>query len=226
MKKNITISSNESSEKSVDQFISNDELIKENDKNNQLVIYPFNKIKPTSIITAKKELYFLYFSENDYEFFLQEKQDYFSSFSFEEEETKMEKLKEDIFLLFQKLFKAVNLEERIKISYSKKMKNIKPNYSFALEMNDDFKNKPFIKSQINDYLFIKKDILKCLDFSKEKIISYDPFYSLKMNSIKNTEKKKLFPKFAVSLFKQNIELEDDDDEELIIIYKRIIKPFN
>ena len=222
MKKIITISSNESSEKSIDQFISNEELIKEknNNDNNKLDIYPFIKIKPTPIITSKKELYFLYFSENDYEFFLQEKQDYFTSFSFEEEETKMEKLKEDIFLHFQKLYKNVNLEERIRISYSIKMKNIKPNYSFAIEMNDDFKNKPFIKSQINDYLFIKKDILKCLDFSKEKIISYDPFYSLKFNSIKNTEKKKLFPKFAVSLYKQNKELEDDDDDEELLKYRK------
>ena len=44
------------------------------------------------------------------------------------------------------------------------MKNIKPNYSFAIEMNDDFKNKPFVKSQINSYIVIKKDILKNLDF--------------------------------------------------------------
>ena len=44
-------------------------------------------------------------------------------------------------------------------------------------MNDDFKNKPFVKSQINSYIVIKKDILKNLDYSKEKIISYDHFYS-------------------------------------------------
>ena len=210
----INISSNENSEKSVEKFISDEELINEKKTDNKLNIYPFDKIKSTPIITAKKELYFLYFSENDYQFFIQEKGDFSHSFSLglEEEETKMIKLKEDIFLHFQKLFNDVNLEERIRISYSDKMKDIKPNYSFAIEMNDDFKNKPFIKSQINDYIFIKKDILKNLDLSKEKIISYDPFYSLKSNSKKNPENKKLFPKFAVSLIKKANELEDEDDD--------------
>ena len=219
----INISSNENSEKSVEKFISDEELINEKKTDNKLNIYPFDKIKSTPIITAKKELYFLYFSENDYQFFIQEKGDFSHSFSLglEEEETKMIKLKEDIFLHFQKLFNDVNLEERIRISYSDKMKDIKPNYSFAIEMNDDFKNKPFIKSQINDYIFIKKDILKNLDLSKEKIISYDPFYSLKSNSKKNPENKKLFPKFAVSLIKKANELEDeDDDDDELINYRK------
>lgn len=218
MKNIISISSDENSEKNVHEFIIDNELIRKD--NNKIKNYPFDKIKYTPILTFKKELYFLYFSENDYEFFIQEKQDPFNTYTLEEEETKMIKLKEDIFIHFQNLFKNVDLEERVRISYSEKMQKIKPNYSFAIEMNDDFKNKPFIKSQINDYLFIKKDILKNLDLSKEKMISYDPFYSLKSNSIKNIEKKNLFPKYAVSLIKQN-ELEDDDDEdEELIKYRK------
>ena len=178
-------------------------------------LYPFHKIKSVPIITSmNKELCFLYFPEEDYEFFIQEKND-FDTFSIEEEESKMLKLKEDIFIYFKKLFKEINLEERIRISYSQKMKNIMPNYSFAIEMNDDFKNKKYVKSQIKDYMFIKKDILKNLDLSNEKIISYDPFYSLKFSSVKNTVKKKLYPKFAMSLIKKNLELDDDEDEELI-----------
>ena len=198
-----------------ESILSDDEDIKENIYEKIETIYPFEKIKSIPIITTmNKELCFLYFSENDYEFFIQEKQDFFYTYS-EEEETKMIQLKNDILTHFKRLYKDVNLEERVKISYSDKMKNIKPNYSFAIEMNDDFKNKPFIKSQINDYIFIKKDILKNLDLSKENIISYDPFYLLKSNSIKNTSKKKLYPKFAMSLIKKQVELEDDDDEDLI-----------
>ena len=202
-------------------LLSDDENIKENFFENNKIIYPFEKIRSIPIITTtNKELCFLYFSETDYEFFLQEKQDFFYTYS-EEEDTKMTQLKHDIFTHFKKLYKDINLEERIKISYSDKMKNIQPNYSFAIEMNDKLKNKPFIKSQINDYLFIKKDILKNLDLSKENIISYDPFYSLRSNSVKNTsKKKKLFPKFAISLIKKKVDLDDDDDDEELINYRK------
>ena len=200
----------EKSEEKLESFLSNDELI----EGKKLDEYPFPKIRAVPIITgANKELCFLYFSENDYEFFIQEKLVYSFPYSFEEEFSKIEKIKNDIFLHFQRLYKNIPLEERIRISYSEKMMSIKPNYSFAIEMNDDFKNKSFVKSQINDYVFIKKDILKNLDISKEKIISYDPFYSLKNNSKKNIEKKKLFPKYALSLIKKNIESDDDDEDE-------------
>ena len=211
----ISISDKDSEKNEEGSFFEN-ELINPKFDENIEEIYPFNKIVSIPlIVTTNKELCFLYFSENDYEFFLQEKKDFNCSYSYEEEETKMTKFKNDIFLHFQKLYKDINLEDRIKVSYSEKMKNIKPNYSFAIEMNDDFKNKPFVKSQINSYIVIKKDILKNLDFSKEKIISYDPFYSLKSNSIKSTSKKQLFPKYAVSLIKKNAELEDDEEEEIV-----------
>ena len=185
------------------------------------IVYPFEKIKSIPIITtSNKELCFLYFSENDYQFFSKEKNDFLYTYSYDESESKNIQLKHDILSHFQKLFNYMNLEKRIIISYSDKMINIKPNYSLAIEMNEDFKNRPFIKSQIRDYLFIKKDILKNLDFSKEKIISYDPFYSLRFNSIKNSEKKKLYPKFAVSLLKNNTELDEDDDDEEILNYRK------
>ena len=177
--------------------------------------YPFEKIKALPIITtANKELFFLYFSENNYQYFDRHKFEFFYSFTIEKG-NRMEKLKTDILLHFIRYFKIINLEERVKISYSEKMKNIIPNYSLAIEMSDDFKNKPFIKSQINDYVFIKKDILKNLDYTKEKIISYDPFYALKSNSMMNKERKKLYPKFGISLLKKNMEIEDDEDEDLV-----------
>jgi hypothetical protein len=179
--------------------------------------YPFEKIRTIPIITTtNKELFFLYFSENDYKYFENKGDEFFYSYSNTlKNEVRMGALKNDILFCFLQLFNCINLEERVKISYSEKMQNIKPNYSFAIEMSDDFKNKTFIKSQINDYVFIKKDILKNLDYSKEKIISYDPFYSLKSNSIKNKERKKLYPKFGISLIKKNTQIDDDEDEDLI-----------
>ena len=223
MKEINNASSSDNSENIKENYLSDENVIKENYNDNiDDIVYPFDKIKSIPIITTtNKELCFLYFSENDYKFFTQEKQDFYYYYSYEEKEVKNKQLKNDIFQIFQKLFKNINLEKRIIFSYSRKMCNIKPNYSLAIEMSDDFKNKPFIKSQINDYLFIKKDILKNLDYTKEKMISYDPFSSLKFNSIKSTEKKKLYPKFAVSLIKNTFELEDDeDDDEELIKYRK------
>ena len=206
-----------------DNFVENDAYriksisfggeIKDNLNN---INYPFEKIKSIPIFTkASKELIFLYFPDFNYNHFSKENTEIFYSYTNETQKQKMLKLKSDILIDFLNLFNNIKLEERVKISYSDKMKNIKPNYSFAIEMNDDFKNKSFIKSQVNDYIFIKKDILKRLDYSKEKIISYDPFYSLKSNIIKNKERKTLYPKFAMSLMLKNNEIEDDEDEELL-----------
>ena len=184
--------------------------------------YPFKHIRSIPIITtANKELLFLYFSENNYEYFDKNRGIFCYYYSHTiKQGNRMDKFKNDILLCFIKLFNDINLEERVKISYSEKMKNIKPNYSFAIEMSDDFKNRTFIKSQINDYIFIKKDILKNLDYSKEKIISYDPFYALKSNSKMNKERKKLYPKFGISLIKKNKEIEDDEDEDEDLIQSR------
>ena len=176
-------------------------------------IYPFKEINSIPIlIGSSKELCFLYFSKDAYNEFVGERQEYFNH-SFDENDPLLINLKRDIALHFTKLYNQYCLEERLKISYEK-MGSIKPNYSFALEMSERFKKKPFVKKQINDYVFIKNDILKNLDLDKEEIISKDPFQDFGIDSLENTNKK-LFPKYAKSILDKKESDSDDDDEDLI-----------
>ena len=175
-------------------------------------IYPFEDISFFPIISKEnKELFFLYFSEVDLNFFIKERREYFK-YPFDKNDQLFSSLENDIFVHFKTLYKNVSLEERLRISCSEKMNNIKPNYSFALEMNEQLKNRPFVQSQINDYVFIKKDIMKNLDLDKENIFSETPFPILRLNNVKNT-KKKLYPKYAKSIHDK--EQDSSDDEDLI-----------
>ena len=79
--------------------------------------YPFEKIRSIPIITtANKELFFLYFSENDYKYFENKGNEFFFrySISLSNNEVRMKKLKTDILLSFLQLFNCINLEERVK----------------------------------------------------------------------------------------------------------------
>ena len=203
-------------------FDSSDSKSEENNSDNDIQeniditdkpeIYPFEDISFFPIISKEnKELFFLYFSEVDLNFFINERKEYFK-YPFDKNDQLFLSLENDIFVHFKTLYKNVSLEERVRISYSEKMKDIKPNYSFALEMNEQLKNRSFIKSQINDYVFIKKDIMKNLDLDKVKIFSETPFPIFRMNSNK-TKNKKLFPKYAKSI--HNKEQDSSDDEDLI-----------
>ena len=174
--------------------------------------YPFKEINSIPIlIGTSKELCFLYFSREAYNHLVDERQEYFNH-AFDEDDPLLLELERDIAINFFKLYCQYSLEERLKISYEE-MDSIKPNYSFALEMSEQFKKKPFVKKQINDYVFIKNDILKNLDLDKEKIISKDPFQDFGVDSLENTNKK-LFPKYAMSILDKK-ESDSDDDEDLI-----------
>ena len=163
-------------------------------------IYPFEDISFFPIISKEnKELFFLYFSEVDLNFFIKERREYFK-YPFDKNDQLFSSLENDIFVHFKTLYKNVSLEERLRISCSEKMNNIKPNYSFALEMNEQLKNRPFVQSQINDYVFIKKDIMKNLDLDKENIFSETPFPILRLNNVKK-KKKKLYPKDTFKSYK-------------------------
>ena len=178
----------------------------------KIIVYPFKKITYMPMITkSNKELCFLYFSENDNEIFTQNDKGRLSH-SFDEEERILSNLKEDIFHSFNRLYKNFRLEERLKISYSEEMKDIRPNYSFALEMDEKLKNRDFVKSQINDLIFIKKDILKNLDLDKEKLLTEDPFHNLRRDSLKNSNKK-LFPKYAMSIVENGNDKDSSEDED-------------
>ena len=84
------------------------------------------------------------------------------------------------------------------------MKDIKPNFTIAIEMDEKFKNNEVVKEQSSKYVMIKKDILKHLDINKAGIISYDPFSKIKIRENNKLGKEPL-PKWAVSLKKQYID---------------------
>ena len=178
-------------------------------------IYPFEDISFFPIISKEnKELFFLYFSEVDLNFFINERKEYFT-YPFDKNDQLFLCLENDIFVHFKTLYKNVSLEERLRISCSEKMRDIKPNYSFALEMNEQLKNSSFIKSQINDYVFIKKDIMKNLDLDKQNIFSETPFPIFRFDSKKNANKK-MIPKYAKSIHDKE---QDSSDEEDLIEYR-------
>ena len=210
-KKLVFDSSNSMSEKSSSKFDSNKD-IPEPTLNiaQKQEIYPFEDISFFPIISKEnKELFFLHFSEVDLNFFINERREYFK-YPFDKNDKLFESLSKDIFIHFKTLYKNVSLEERLRISCSEKMSNIKPNYSFALEMNEQLKNRQFVQSQINDYVFIKKDIMKNLGLDKKDFFSDTPFPIFRLNSVQNTNKK-LFPKYAKSIHDKEQDSSDDED---------------
>ena len=210
-KKLVFDSSNSMSEKSSSKFDSNKDISEPilNIAQKQ-EIYPFEDISFFPIISKEnKELFFLHFSEVDLNFFINERREYFK-YPFDKNDKLFESLSKDIFIHFKTLYKNVSLEERLRISCSEKMSNIKPNYSFALEMNEQLKNRHFVQSQINDYVFIKKDIMKNLGLDKKDFFSDTPFPIFRLNSVQNTNKK-LFPKYAKSIHDKEQDSSDDED---------------
>ena len=210
-KKLVFDSSDSMSEKSSSKFDSNKDIPEPilNIAQKQ-EIYPFEDISFFPIISKEnKELFFLYFSEVDLNFFINERREYFK-YPFDKNDKLFESLSKDIFIHFKTLYKNVSLEERLRISCSEKMSNIKPNYSFALEMNEQLKNRQFVQSQINDYVFIKKDIMKNLGLDKKDFFSDTPFPIFRLNSVQNTNKK-LFPKYAKSIHDKEQDSSDDED---------------
>ena len=210
-KKLVFDSSDSKSEKSSSKFDSNKDIPEPilNIAQKQ-EIYPFEDISFFPIISKEnKELFFLHFSEVDLNFFINERREYFK-YPFDKNDKLFESLSKDIFIHFKTLYKNVSLEERLRISCSEKMSNIKPNYSFALEMNEQLKNRQFVQSQINDYVFIKKDIMKNLGLDKKDFFSDTPFPIFRLNSVQNTNKK-LFPKYAKSIHDKEQDSSDDED---------------
>ena len=186
--------------------------------NSQNINYPLDDLKPIPIImSSQKELVYLYLTEFERDFLLK-KLDTNNYYAIREEEIK-NPLKIFIPLYYEKLFKSKGcLEKRLAKSLSEKMKDVKPNFSIAIEMDEKFKNIDIVKEQSAKYLIVKNDILKHLDMEKEGILTFDPFSKIKINDNKNKNKKDPIPKWAVSLKKQYCEgnlsdEENDVDEE-------------
>ena len=170
--------------------------------NSQNINYPLDNLKPIPIITSsQKELVYLYLTEDERDFLLK-KLDTNNYYAIREEVIK-NPLKIFIPLYYEKLFKSKgSLEKRLSKSLSEKMKDVKPNYSIAIEMDGKFKNTEIVKEQSAKYLIVKNDILKHLDIEKEGIITFDPFSKIKRENDKNSNQRDPLPKWAVSLKKQ------------------------
>ena len=182
--------------------------------NSENINYPLDDLRPIPVITSsQKELIHIFMTEGERDFLLKK---LFNKkyFAIREEQIK-DHLKMFIPLYYEKLFKGKGcLQNRLAISLSKKMKNVKPNFSIAFEMDEKFKNNEIVKEQSSKYLLVKKDILKHLDINKEGIINYDPFSKIKFKQGDPTKKEPL-PKWAVSLKQQfeNRDASDDDDDD-------------
>ena len=188
--------------------------------NSENIKYPLDNLKPIPIIlSSQKELIYLYLTEDERDFLLK-KLDTNNYYAIREEEIK-NPLKIFIPLYYEKLFKNKgNLEKRLKKSLSEKMKDIKPNFSIAIEMDEKFKNTEIVKEQQAKYLLVKKDILKNLDIEKEGIITFDPFSKIKIKEENKNNNKEPLPKWAVSLKMQfdeasmsSYDENDDYDDE-------------
>jgi len=166
--------------------------------------YPLDDLRPIPIITSsQKELIHIFMTEGELDFLLKK---LFNKryYAIREEQIKSH-LRMFIPLYYEKLFKGKGcLQNRLAISLSKKMQNVKPNFSIAFEMDEKFKNNEMVK----------KDILKHLDINKEGIINFDPFSKIKFKQGDPTKKEPL-PKWAVSLKQQfeNRDTSDDDDDD-------------
>ena len=191
---------------------------KESALNDDKINYPIGNFKPIPIIlSAQKELIYIYMSEAESEYFLN-RINRPNAFAIKEKEIK-DGLKDYLPLYFRKLFLNTNLEKRMEISMSPKMKHIKPIYTIAIEMDEKLKNSEIVKMQSTKYLLVKKDIFKHIDINQKGLAKFDPFSKIKIkekNDTKNNNRDPL-PKWAFSLNKNmnddDSDSEDDNDNE-------------
>ena len=187
---------------------------KESALNTDKVNYPIGNFKPIPIIlSAQKELIYIYMSEAEGEYFLN-KINRPNAFAIKEKEIK-DNLKDYLPLYFRKLFLTSNLEKRMNISMSPSMKHIKPIYTIAIEMDEKLKNTDIVKMQSTKYLLVKKDIFKHIDANQKGLTKFDPFSKIKIkekNDTNNINKDPL-PKWAYSLNKNRNEDDSDSDED-------------
>ena len=173
--------------------------------------YPIENLKPIPIIfSQKKELIYIYLSEEKKDYFLKFLNNADANYGTDIIWPLLTFLPEYYFHMFKN-----RLEQRLEISMSEKMKHIKPIYTIAIEMDEKFKNCKTVKEQSSKYLFIKKDIEKHIDPNQTALIKFDPFFRIKIKENDEQKDKEPVPKFAVSLKRKLEEMSDDelsDDE--------------
>ena len=183
-------------------------LHKELEITKEKISYPLENLRPLSILEkTHKELIFLYITEGELEFLLMHNKSKKNVYAIPEEKI-IGTLQYHLKIYYQNIFKSKgNLEERLLISMSEKMKSIKPNYTIAIEMDDKLKNSDIVKKQIVNFLDIK-------NFTDQKeIIKIDPFSKIKSKENNEHEDRELLPKWAVSLKNKIDEMSDDETSE-------------
>ena len=168
--------------------------------------FPIENFKPIPILSQKKELIYIYLQEEEHDLFLKRiNKD--KDFLIKEEEIK-NNLKIYLPGYYRKIFlNGGNLEERLRISMTQKMKHIKPNYTIALEMDDKLKNCDTVKLQGT-----KKYLFQHIDIRQKGLTSFDPFSKIKIK-YDNSDYKELLPKWAWSLKKETSNDNDDNDSD-------------
>lgn len=168
--------------------------------------FPIENFKPIPILSQQKELIYIYLQEEEHDLFLKSiNKD--KDFLIKEEEIK-NNLKIYLPKYYKKLFlNGGKLEERLKISMTQKMKNIKPNYTIALEMDDKLKNCDTVKLQGT-----KKYLFQHIDIRQKGLTTFDPFSKIKIK-YDNSDYKELLPKWAWSLKKETSNDNDDNDSD-------------
>ena len=186
---------------------------KESALNSDMIHYPIGNFKPIPIILSEqKELIYIYMSEPESEYFLN-KINLHNAYAIKEKHIR-DSLKDYLPLYYRKLFLNTNLEKRLNISMSPKMKHIKPIYTIAIEMDEKLKNTDIVKMQSTKYLLVKKDIFKHIDVNEKGLAKFDPFSKIKIKENKNANdiQNDPLPKWAHSLNK-NLNDEDSDSED-------------
>ena len=174
----------------------------------ETISYPLENLRPFPILEKNhKELIYLYITEGEIEFLLMHRTIKKNVYVIPEEDI-LENFKYHQKFYYKSIFKKKgNLEERLLISMSEKMKSIKPNYTIAIEMDDELKNSDIVKKQIVNFLDIKKYT------NQKEIIKIDPFSKIKSKENNEQEDREPLPKWAMSLKNKIEEMSDDETSE-------------
>ena len=157
--------------------------------------YPLEDLRPFPIIeSVHKELIYIYITEDEMEYYLLHSVNKKNKYAIYEEDI-IYPLKYHLPIYYQKMFKyRGNLEERLDKSTSEKMRDIKPIYSIAIEMDEKLKSSDIFKNQVVN-LLDKRDIFKNRENEEEN-------------------GKVSIPKWAVSIkAKYDIQSDDESSED-------------
>lgn len=120
----------------------------------------------------------------------------------------IDNLKEVVQKYFFKIFEKTPLEERISKSYENELRYRETYCSFILEIDDNFKRKPFLAKQMKNYRGIKANLMKNFSVEKKEKIFFNEI-SPKITSYQ------VLDKIGESLKDIKIQEESEDENEFL-----------